>query len=111
MPSPKVSFRLEPEMYAVLVKMAKAEQKSMTDLVRGLVDEALSKREESKAAKDIGQLQGRIEESFGAVTKLLIAVYEQSAKGHFYGRFGKQLDKEADKFAIGEHKKRFKEGG
>jgi hypothetical protein len=36
----------------------------MTDLVRGLIEEALTKRE-SKMAKDIEQLQEGVEESFG----------------------------------------------
>jgi hypothetical protein len=107
MQSPKVSLRVEPEKYAVLVKLSKTENKSMTELVRGLIDEALAKREENKAAKDIEQLQERVEESFEVVTKLLIAVFEQSAKAHFYGRLNKPLDKESDTFAIGEHKKRF----
>ncbi len=107
MPSPKVSLRVEPEKYAVLMKMSKTEKKSMTELVRGLIDEALAKREESKAVKNMEQLQAETEKSFGAVTQLLIAVFEQSAKAHFYGRLNKPLDKESDTFAIGEHKKRF----
>ena len=107
MPSPKVSLRVEPETYAVLVKLSKAEKKSMTELVRGLIDEALAKREKSTAAKDIEQLQKQIEKSFEPVTKLLIAVFEQSAKAHFYGRLNEPLDEEADTFAIEEHKQRF----
>ncbi len=107
MPSPKVSLRVEPEIYAVLVKLSKTEKKNMTELVRGLIDEALAKREENKAARDTEQLQAEIEKSFEPVTKWLIAIFEQSAKAHFYGRLGKQLDKESDTFAIGEHKKRF----
>ncbi len=107
MPSPKVSLRVEPEKYAVLVKLSKTEKKSMTELVRGLIDDALANREENKAARDTEQLQKQIEESFGAVTKLLIAIFEQSAKAHFYGRLNKPLDKESETFAIGEYKKRF----
>ena len=106
MASPKVSLRVEPEKYAVLVKLSKTENKSMTDLVRGLIDEALTKRQENKTAKDMEQLQKQMEKSFEAATRLLIAIFEQSAKAHFYGRLNKPLDKESDTFAIGEHKKR-----
>ena len=107
MASPKVSLRVEPEKYAVLVKLSKTENKSMTDLVRGLIDEALTKRQENKTAKDVEQLQKRMQESHSFIIKYLIAIFEQSAKAHFYGRLNKPLDKESDTFAIGEHKKRF----
>jgi hypothetical protein len=107
MPSPKVSLRLEPEKYAVLVKLSRAENKNMTDLVRALIDEALDKRQVNKAAKDLEQLQKEMEESFYQARKLLIAIFEQSGKAHFYGRLGKQLDKEANTFALGEYKRQF----
>ena len=107
MASPKVSLRVEPEKYAVLVKLSKTENKTMTDLVRGLIDEALTKRQENKTAKDLEQLQKSMEELHGTAIKWLIAIFEQSAKAHFYGRLNKPLDKESETFAIGEHKKRF----
>lgn len=132
MPSPKVSLRVESEKYAILVKLSKAENKNMTDLVKQLLDEALARREEEKAAKGLEQLQNQVQEMSKAVTKLLNGVFEQSAKAHFYGRLGidyandvitylvqkQELDKaskdmrhqaavkEADNFAIGEHKRR-----
>lgn len=107
MASPKVSLRVEPEKYVVLVKLSKTENKSMTDLVRGLIDEALAKRQENKTAKDVEQLQKQMKESHDFIITYLISIFEQSAKAHFYGRLNKPLDEESDTFAIGEHKKRF----
>jgi hypothetical protein len=130
MPSPKVSLRVEPEKYAVLVKLARTENKSMTDLVKRLIDEALARREEAATAKGTEQLQKRMEKMLGAVTKLLNGTFEQSAKAHFYGRLGieysndvitylvqkqeldkaskevrrGQAEKEAEKFAKGQMK-------
>ena len=48
-----------------------------------------------------------MEKLHGATIHRLIAIFEQSAKAHFYGRIGKPMDKEADDFGIGEYKRRF----
>lgn len=44
MPSPKLSVRVSDETYTTLLKLAEIEKKSMTELVRELIEQGLGKR-------------------------------------------------------------------
>lgn len=52
MASPKVSVRLDSETYANLLKLAQVERKTITELVRELIDLGLTKREASEPEHD-----------------------------------------------------------
>jgi len=45
MPSPKLSVRVSDETYSTLLKLAEIEKKSMTELVRELIEQGLGKRQ------------------------------------------------------------------
>lgn len=45
MPSPKLSVRVSDETYTTLLKLAEIEKKSMTELVRELIEQGLGKRQ------------------------------------------------------------------
>lgn len=51
MPSPKLSVRVPDETYSVLLKLAEAENKSMADLVRDLIESGLKSKHQSKNSK------------------------------------------------------------
>lgn len=46
MPSPKLSVRVSDTTYTTLLKLAEIEKKSMTELVRELIEQGLGKRED-----------------------------------------------------------------
>lgn len=45
MPSPKLSVRVSDETYATLLKLAEIEKKTMTELVKELIEQGLGKRQ------------------------------------------------------------------
>ncbi len=45
MPSPKLSVRVPDETYSTLIKLAEIENKSLTELVRELIEQGLGKRQ------------------------------------------------------------------
>lgn len=44
MPAPKLSFRVSPERYATIIKLAEVERKTVTELMNELIDTGLGQR-------------------------------------------------------------------
>nr|WP_281719554.1 ribbon-helix-helix protein, CopG family [Nitrosomonas nitrosa] len=107
MPSPKLSVRVSDTTYATLLKLAEIEKKSMTELVRELIEQGLGKREDISTQildevrlrhMEMAELVARAVKAGGqAAAYALLSTRFTSESQHFLVTDGQTLDDTAKK--------------
>lgn len=93
MPSPKLSVRVSDETYSTLIKLAEIEKKSITELVRELIDQGLGKRQtiEQDVLDEVRMM--RIETG-----EFIARAIKASAVGAYYAKLATESTDEATHF-------------
>ena len=83
MASPKVSVRLDNETYVNLLKLAQVERKTITELVRELIDLGLAMKETAEPEQDSGAVLKRLDVLEMHIGELLMKAVKAGAGARF----------------------------
>ena len=86
MASPKISVRLEPETYANLLKLAQLERKTITELVRELIDKGLVAQQQPAGTTDQAAILKRLDVMEMHFGELLVKAVKTGASARFLSR-------------------------
>ncbi|HMX45650.1 MAG TPA: hypothetical protein PLC15_14155 [Candidatus Obscuribacter sp.] len=86
MASPKVSVRLDNETYVNLLKLAQVERKTITELVRELIDLGLAMKETAEPEQDSGAVLKRLDVLEMHIGELLMKAVKAGAGARFLSR-------------------------
>lgn len=95
MPSPKLSVRVSDETYTTLLKLAEIEKKSMTELVRELIEGGLGKRQDIDA-----QILDEIRLRHMEMAELVARAVKASAHAAAYAQLATRFTTETQHYTV-----------
>lgn len=84
MPAPKLTIRIEPEIYEEILRLAKANDKSISEICRLLITERLAQRAEEITASQFQLVENRLAYIEKRFTAWMIKIARAAAQGLFY---------------------------